>query len=310
MNMHGDIQYTIRSHPPFRLDLTVWTLRRGGANRIDCWDGLTYRRAMVLEGKTVLASVRQQGAPEQPELLVTLSGKELCSEMQEASRKALLRLLGLEIDLSGFYAMAADDPFLRPLVERFKGVKPPRFPTLFESLANGIVFQQLSLAAAVNILNRLAERYGAPFHDPDGSWIAFPEPRSLAAQDPDEVRRAGLTVNKARALVEAARTIQEGALSLESIEELDNEPALAKLMMLRGVGVWTADYVLLRGAGRLGVFPRKDAGARGGLNRWLSPDVKLTDDGFDDLLSRWRNFAGMVYFHLLLRGLAEKGTIQ
>ena len=90
---------------------------------------------------------------------------------------------------------------------------------------------------------------------------------------------------------------------------MDNESAFAELIKFRGIGEWSADYVLLRGLGRLDVFPRGDIGAQASLNRWLRPDVRLSDPELEDIMSRWRAYAGLVYFHLLLRGLAEKGFI-
>ena len=61
------------------------------------------------------------------------------------ARRALHRLLGLGVDLSAFAAMADADPILGPLAERMRGLKPPRFPTVFEALVNGVACQQLSL---------------------------------------------------------------------------------------------------------------------------------------------------------------------
>ena len=55
------------------------------------------------------------------------------------SRAALWTGLGLAVDLSPFAAMAAPDPLLGPLAARMRGLKPPRFPTVFEALVNGVL---------------------------------------------------------------------------------------------------------------------------------------------------------------------------
>ena len=54
-------------------------------------------------------------------------------------------MLGVHKDLKPFYRLATRDPRLQPLVEEFRGLKPPQFPTVFEAVANGIACQQLSL---------------------------------------------------------------------------------------------------------------------------------------------------------------------
>jgi DNA-3-methyladenine glycosylase II len=75
------------------------------------------------------------------------------------------------------------------------------------------------------------------------------------------------------------------------------------LRELRGVGRWTAEYVLLRGLGRLHVFPGDDIGARKNLQRWLGLLEPLDYDGVRRALAQWAPFQGMVYLHLLLTTL-------
>jgi DNA-3-methyladenine glycosylase II len=72
---------------------------------------------------------------------------------------------------------------------------------------------------------------------------------------------------------------------------------------LRGVGRWPSEYVLLRGLGRLHVFPGDDVGARNNLQRWLGLLEPPDYDGVRRVLAKWAPFQGLVYLHLLLRGL-------
>ena len=75
------------------------------------------------------------------------------------------------------------------------------------------------------------------------------------------------------------------------------------------MGRWTAEYVLLRGIGRLNVFPRDDIGARKKLEHLLNLRKPLDDDGVNRILQRWEPYGGFVYFHLLLDGLSEEGYL-
>jgi DNA-3-methyladenine glycosylase II len=79
---------------------------------------------------------------------------------------------------------------------------------------------------------------------------------------------------------------------------------------LRGVGRWTAEYALLRGLGRLHVFPGDDVGARKNLGRWLNRHEPLDYAGVQAATQKWQPFAGLVYFHLLLANLAEHGILS
>lgn len=296
--------------PPFRLDLTVWTLRRRPDNAMDRWDGQTYRRTLALGDEPVEVAATQLGPPDEPHLAVMLTGADLPTDAGRAVSAILERTLGLRVDLAAFYRFAATDPKLGPLARRFRGAKPPRLPTTFEALVNAVACQQITLTQGIHLLNRLAESYGvAPANGP-ASGHAFPRPKDLAAAAPEELKGLGFSTQKGRALVELARAIAEGQLALEELAGLDDETALARLLLLRGVGRWTAEYVLLRGLGRTHIFPGDDVGARNNLRRWLGLDAPLDYGGVRRALASWRDYGGLIYFHLLLDRLAKAGYVS
>ncbi|MGH2973903.1 MAG: DNA-3-methyladenine glycosylase family protein [Solirubrobacterales bacterium] len=224
--------------------------------------------------------------------------------------RTLNGLLGLDVDLSGFAGMAAPDPLLGPLAARMRGLRPPRFPTVFEALVNGVACQQLSLDVGIHLLNRLtAERGRSVPEDPDG-MRGFPGPEELASAQADEIKRLGFSRAKASTIVEAARAIAAGDLDLEGLEQLEDAVAIERLTDLRGIGRWTAEYVLLRGLGRLHVFPGDDVGAHNKLRRLFDIDIDLDYDAVKRLVGRWFPYAGVVYFHLLLDSLSESGVVD
>jgi DNA-3-methyladenine glycosylase II len=144
--------------------------------------------------------------------------------------------------------------------------------------------------------------------DPEG-MRAFPGPEVLASADPGDVKRLGFSHAKARAIVDAARAIASGDLDLEGLDPLEDAAAIERLTRLRGVGRWTAEYVLLRGLGRLHVFPGDDVGAHNKLRRLFDIDTALDYDAVKRLLRPWHPYAGVVYFHLLLYSLTESGVV-
>lgn len=294
--------------PPYRLDLTAWALRRRPDNAVDRWDGRTYQRVLDLECGAVEVAVVQEGQPGAPRLAVGLTGARLDQDAEDTVRAVLIHVLGLEIDLSAFYDLADSDPFLGPLAERFRGVKPPRLPTLFECLVNAIACQQLTLTVGIGLLNKLASTYGAAVAD--GGPHAFPLPAHLAGLVPETLRPLGLSGAKARSVVALAAAIETGAFDAEAIASLDDEDALAALMRLRGIGRWSSEYALLRGLGRLHVFPGDDVGARNNLARRLGREGPLDYAAVQEAVRPWHPFAGLVYFHLLLANLAERELLD
>ena len=294
---------------PFRLDLTVWTLRRREDNQIDRWDGETYRRLLMIDEQPVEVAVTQVKPPDSPRLRVTLIGADVDSKVKKTVVSQLNRMLGLQVDLSEFYEFAFRQAKLGPLVRRFRGMRPPRFPSVFEALINATACQQMSLTVGIIMLNRLAGACGSTLDEKGLVTHAFPRPQDLAQRDPQAIAALGFSRQKVRAMIELASAIDNGQLNMESLVELSDESALANLQELRGVGRWTAEYVLLRGLGRTHIFPGDDVGARNNLGRWLRLATPLDYDGVRRVLSRWDGYAGLVYFHLLLDRLREAGNL-
>jgi DNA-3-methyladenine glycosylase II len=289
----------LHPRPPFRLDLTVLALRRREQNAIDTWDGRTYRRALLVDGGPVELAVTQVGAASTPLLEVVLAGRHVPRSAEAAARSTLARLLGLDLDLSGFYTRAARDRVLNELAERYRGLKPPRFPSVFECLLNAVSCQQLSIAAGLTILSRLTATAGAragPLH-------AFPAPSDVLGLPRSALRTLGFSGRKAETILRLARAAAAGELELKTLERLDDAVVIRALVRRPGIGPWSADYVLLRGLGRLHVFPQSDVGALNGLRSFLASSGR--QESPRAALVRWAPDAGLVYFHLLLRGLEQ-----
>jgi len=214
--------------PPFRLDLTAWTLRRRADNAIDRWDGATYRRALVLPSGPVEVAVVQTGPPEAARLRVTVHGAPLDPEVKQAVTAALERLLGLRIDLAAFYRLAFREADLEPLAERFRGMKPPRFASVFEGVVNSIACQQVTLTLGIRLLNRLADNYSPVVAGEEGPVRAFPRPEDLARLELEAFRELGFSRQKGRAVIELARISAEGQADLERLAGLpDGRPSPA-----------------------------------------------------------------------------------
>ncbi len=299
------LSFELRPVPPFRLDLTAWALRRRPHNSVDRWDGTSWRRVLVIDDAVLATAVTQLGTSEWPRLQVTLSGSCISQHAKKGAERLLRQMLGLGADLSAFYRLAARDKRLAPLAQRFRGLKPPRFPSVFEGLVNAIACQQLSLTVGIGLLNRLAELCGPDLSCDGTVQHAFPRSADLLGLSPDSLRALGFSFAKARSLLELSRTSADGQLGPGKLQKLDNEEVLGRLLCLRGVGRWTAEYALLRGLGRTNVFPGDDVGARNRLAQWLGCDRLMDYETVRGAVQRWQPYSGLVYFHLLLDGLTQ-----
>jgi DNA-3-methyladenine glycosylase II len=302
--------FSITPIPPFRLDLTAWALRRRPENAIDRWDGRTYRRVLMIDSQAVEVAVHQSGGPYAPQLEVLVTGFRLTVRQQEFARVLLERMLGVHKDLRPFYRLATRDPRLQPLVVEFRGLKPPQFPTVFEAVANGIACQQLSLLVGILLLSRLAHRVGVISANSKDAPHAFPDPTEFCGVEVQSLKSLGFSANKSQTLIDVSSAIRDQRLNLESLVKLDNQAALEQLVKLKGVGRWTAEYVLLRGLGRLDIFPGDDVGARKKLAHFLRKKKPLDYDGVRRTVADWQPYAGFVYFHLLLARIKKAGWLD
>lgn len=276
---------------------------------------MRYSRVFAIDGTLVRIVISQISPADDPELEV------LCIHRGRAVAAHRItdfvrHLLGLDVNLTDFYELAATAARLRGLARRFAGFRPPRFPTVFEAAVNAVCCQQLSLEVGIELMNRLAAAAQVELtggRAEDTTIFAFPQPRDIARLSEERLRGLGFSRQKAATLINLARRLSSDERYLERLTELNNESAQAGLLELKGIGRWSAEYVLLRGLGRLSVFPADDVAAKKNLKRWLGIGTRhslLTYDRVQRALVRWHPFEGLIYFHLLLASLAERELLE
>ena len=296
---------------PFRLDYVAWALRRRAHNEVDRCEEGRYRRVLCLAGEPAEVTVRQDFAAKTPSLVAELRAPAgtASAATAAAARPVLERMLGLRVDLAGFYLVAAGDARLNALAARFRGMRPPCFPTVFEAVVNAVACQQLSLDVGIHLLSRLARRFGPAVPGPVTRY-GFPAPGRLAGADPAELHALGFSGAKARTITAIAGQVAAGALDLEALRDADDDQAMGILLGLPGIGRWSAEYVMLRGLARYHVLPGDDVGARNNLRRRFGLPADAGYDAVAALSRRWQPYAGLVYFHLLLDALAARGDLE
>ena len=285
---------------PYRLDLTVSVLRRLSTNLVDVFTPHgRYVRVLREWSDPVIARVTQA----RPDgLIVTLEGAE---RERLAAFPLVQRMLGVDRDLARFDRTAKAIPWLKPLAARMRGVRPPRYPTLWEACVNAIVFQQVSLIAASAIMQRMIVAL-EPSLDVDGlSLYAFPPAEMVLGADDDLLRAVGLSSSKLATLRRVGEALATGTLDETMLEERASPDAAALLRGIKGIGPWTAAVILLRGLGRLDVFPMNDTSVARNL-ALVAGAAPVDVEGVLHALSPQQ---GMLYYHLLLARLENRNDL-
>jgi DNA-3-methyladenine glycosylase II len=215
------------------------------------------------------------------------------------------RMLGVDRELTQFGRAAARMAWLSQLARRMRGVKPPRYPTLWEAFVNAIAFQQVSLHAASAIVRRLIVAFGQPLESEGTSLYTFPSAEQVLGAKDDLLRATGLSAGKLATLRRAGDGLAAGTLDAAMLEERPSPDVAALLRQIKGIGPWTATVILLRGLGRLDVFPMNDSSVARNLVL-VAGAVPLDVGSILEPLGAQR---GMLYYHLLLARLEARGEV-
>jgi 3-methyladenine DNA glycosylase/8-oxoguanine DNA glycosylase len=184
------------------------------------------------------------------------------------------------------------DPRLGELIAR-AGVftmRPERTQSLFASLVESIVYQQLSGRAAETILARMVALYRPR---------RFPRPQDLLDTSPERLRIAGLSAAKAAAVRDlAARTMDGTVPDMARVRRMSDEEVIERLTLVRGIGRWTVEMLLLFRLGRPDVLPLGDLGVRKGFARTFSRRVLRDPLVLSRRAERWRPYRSVASWYL------------
>ncbi|MBC8064181.1 MAG: DNA-3-methyladenine glycosylase 2 family protein [Chlorobia bacterium] len=172
--------------------------------------------------------------------------------------ETLYRVLGLSQEPKAFEQIAVEKGFHR-LVEDRSGTRIPQTLSLFDGLVWAIVGQQINLPFAFALRRRLFEKYG----EPAGNGLyATPTPERLADLDPEDLLLLQFSRRKAEYVTGVARLGWEW---LQALEGMSFTRAYVKLTQTHGLGVWSANYILMRSLGFPDCVPYGDTGLSSGL---------------------------------------------
>ncbi|NWQ43817.1 DNA-3-methyladenine glycosylase 2 family protein [Bacillus sp. EB106-08-02-XG196] len=205
----------------------------------------------------------------------------------------------LDRDLRPFYALAKEDPLLGPAVDSFYGLRIIGIPDLFEALCWGILGQQINLSFAYTLKRRLVEKFGRSIiHDGVTYWV-FPSPKDIATLSPSELESLRMTKKKSEYLIGVAGLMVQGTLTKELLlNEGSHQQAEKTLVKIRGIGPWTANYVLMRCLRYPCAFPIDDVGLHNAIKLRIGKELKPTKDEIMELAVNWTNWESYATFYL------------
>lgn len=181
--------------------------------------------------------------------------------------------------------LRACDPYMREAIDRIGHIDREMMPDLFAALVNSIIGQQISMAAADRIWAKALEKYGKI------------TPQSLAASTPEEIKAIGISLKKAQWIYSAASAVANGSFDISALQSLRDDEIKRQLCSLGGVGMWTAEMLMIFSLGRMNVLSYGDFGIKKGLQKLYRLD-KIDKSAFAGFAEKYSPYGTVASFYL------------
>lgn len=281
---------------PYDFGLSFSFYRRSKFESIDRFGDNCFVRPLLLGDIPVVVSIEACPGARSKKVMVRWRSPK---RIGDPDGLALLvrRMLCLDVDLRAFYRHDLD-PVMKKLTRTYPGFRPILTPNIFEAAAWAIIGQQVTLHFAYMLKGRLVEKVNRSFKIDGESFRLFPSAEDIAGLDHDTLRGMQLSTRKAEYLLGFSRSVAAGEFDLGGLRSLDYDTAVGKLLAVRGIGPWSANYILMRGAGHMDAYPIGDSGINRAVKELYrlkkKPDVKRLNTIGDN----WRPYRSLACFYL------------
>lgn len=240
-------------------------------------DTRSFAKAILADGKPAVVQVD----------LAPLKATVRTAAPRAAVERSILRLLGLPFDPGPFEAKHGK------LVGPRRGMRVPQTASVFESIVWAICGQQVNLAFAFKLRRAVIELAGKRV---DGMH-AHPDPAGVAKLDYSDLTQRQFSRRKAEYLIDVARS----TIEFESLADRDPAAVDEELQAIRGFGVWSANYVMMRGCGFADCVPVGDSGLTSSLQDFYRLEARPDAEKTLALMKRFTPYRSLATFHFWMR---------
>jgi DNA-3-methyladenine glycosylase II len=220
------------------------------------------------------------------------------AEAKEFIRNYVVEWFDLETDLTPFYTRMEKDKLLGPLIRKYYGYRIIGQPDLFESVTWAILGQQINLQFAYTLKQRFVEKFGERLHWQNQSYYLFPEPELVSGLSDEILLSLQFSRQKSLYVRNVAEAFRSDALSKQKLVGLPLDVAKEKLMAVKGVGNWTANYALMKTFRYPDAFPLEDAGVHNAIRNLKGLESKPSLDEVRKIFRRYKGWEAYATLYL------------
>ena len=258
----------------------------------------TLRRAFKLEEKIYLCDISFNERKNVIE--VTLLNDVHWSKIEQiVVINFIVEWFDLQTDINPFYELAKEDLILNPLMNKFYGLRLVGMPDFYEAITWGILGQQINLQFAYTLKRRFTEKFGEKITYEEVDYWIYPEAKRIAETTIEDLLELKLTLRKAEYLLDISKQIANDDISKSYFLSFEDAKIIEKEMIkIRGIGPWTANYVLMRCFRKNEAFPMADIGLLNGIKVIENLSEKPDTTKMLALKEDWGEWASYAIFYI------------
>jgi len=299
--LRSDLRFSVDLPEDFRIDEALHHLARDTDSPTDEVSGRSFARALEIDGRSVQVDVSLRKGRAQ---CIVDSQKSVSPAGMAEVHRTIRHMLGLSTDPASFEASVRRVARWRGLVASRPGLRVPQVPTVFEGFTWAIVGQQVNLPFARTLRRRVIELAGRRVRGTE--LCSHPTAKQVAKLDYEDLTSRQFSRRKAEYLIDGARRVVAGELDLESYPERPASSVEEELMAVRGIGVWSAQYLMMRACAFADCLPVGDSGLRSALRAFLELESPPDGRKVSELMAPLAPFRSLATYHLWMT-LGESG---
>jgi DNA-3-methyladenine glycosylase II len=279
----------------FSFEECLWFLNRNYDECLHQINGNSITKAVTLDGEALVFTMSAEGK----NISVKIETPNASSGIQSKLKAFIIDWLDMERNVAPFYRLLKAHPALHYMTKDFAGLRLIGIADLHEALCWCIIGQQINLGFAYKLKRSLVERFGEFTEVNDTKYWIFPQPGVLANLSIEQLKQLQFSRQKAEYIIHISQQFCEGNISKEKLFALPTtEERRKSLTAIRGVGIWTANYALMKTLKDLNCIPHGDIGLLNALsNHELIKDRKDTK-AIEKLFQKFRGWESYLVFYL------------
>ncbi|WP_085520927.1 DNA-3-methyladenine glycosylase family protein [Tuberibacillus sp. Marseille-P3662] len=284
---------------PYAFGQALAYIRTSPSSILEKIDDHGYHRVFTFTDQPVLVQMNHEGSIDNARLKVEVIGDHVDAAILNQAVDTLKRIFCLTVDPEPFHLLTVKDPILGGQMSSYRGLRPVLIGDPFEALVWAIIGQQINITFAKKLKLKLQGLCGDTFHFNGKSYPVFPKPEQIIALGEEKLRENQFSRQKAQYLITASRAVASGDIDFEALTHMSYDKACQSLMQFKGLGRWTAEYVLMRGLGFQDIIPAGDLGLQDIIGQFYKHGKRATEDEVRQIAkawSPWRSWAAFVWW--------------